>query len=437
MRKRILYLILLYFSIFYLSNSANLTIERSWEHEDKSGNYTPLVVSLTTEDTEYKAKPVDLICIVDVSGSMYGDKIDQVKYSLNYLVNRSESIDNFALVTFSSSSKIVHNFTKMTEENKSIFRKSIENLIANGDTNIYSGLEKGLNLLNNDYSSGERIASMILLSDGHDNYNPSGVISNFKNLMKTKNKTDYAFTVHTFGYGDNYNYELLKDISLIMDGSFFHVFNLAEIGDYYLTIYGFLSTVMDVNVKLEIESQFEIIEVYGQEDMHKAILKRDTISSFSVENIHIGDNVRIDDFCILSGRITIGDNIHIAAYSALYGGDAGIFVCDFANVSSRVCIYALSDDYSGETMTNPMIPEKYKNLAQEKVYIGRHVIIGSGCTILPGVSLKEGTAIGSMSLVKESTEPWKIYGGIPARFLKDRSMELLKLEKEFLESTVI
>ena len=219
---------------------------------------------------------------------MYGEKIAQVKYSLNYLVNRSESIDNFALVTFSSSAQIVHNFTKMTEENKVIFRKSIENLVANGNTNIYSGLEKGLNLLNNDYSSGERIASMILLSDGHDNYNPSGVISNFKNLMKTKNKTDYAFTVHTFGYGDNYNYELLKDISLIMDGSFFHVFNLAEIGDCYLTIYGFLSTVMDVNVKLEIESQFEIIEVYGQEDMHNAILKRDTISSFSVENIHIG-----------------------------------------------------------------------------------------------------------------------------------------------------
>ena len=72
---------------------------------------------------------------------MVGDKIDQVKYSLNYLVNRSESIDNFALVTFSSSAQIVHNFTKMTEENKVIFRKSIENLVANGNTNIYSGLD--------------------------------------------------------------------------------------------------------------------------------------------------------------------------------------------------------------------------------------------------------------------------------------------------------
>ena len=84
---------------------------------------------------------------MDVSGSMYGDKIDQVKYSLNYLVNRSESIDNFALVTFSDKSQIVHNFTKMTEDNKSLFRKSIEKLEAYGGTNIYSGLENGLKLL--------------------------------------------------------------------------------------------------------------------------------------------------------------------------------------------------------------------------------------------------------------------------------------------------
>ena len=181
----------------------------------------------------------------------------------------------------------------------------------------------------------------------------------------------------------------------------------------------------------------EELAALGLKSIGENVLLSRKVSIYGAENIQIGNNVRIDDFCILSGRITIGDNIHIAAYSALYGGDAGIFVCDFANVSSRVCIYALSDDYSGETMTNPMIPEKYKNLTQEKVYIGRHVIIGSGCTILPGVSLKEGTAIGSMSLVKESTEPWKIYGGIPARFLKDRSMELLKLEKEFLESTTI
>ena len=186
----ILYLFLIYFSLFNLSNSASLTIERSWAHEDKSGNYTPLVVTLSTDDVANKTKPVDLICIVDVSGSMRGEKIDQVKYSLNYLVNRSDASDNFALVTFTDDAQIIHNLTQMTEENKSIFRKSIEKLIDLYDTNIYSGLEKGLELLTHDYSSGERIASMILLSDGYDNYFENDLIPMFKDLMIRQNKTN-------------------------------------------------------------------------------------------------------------------------------------------------------------------------------------------------------------------------------------------------------
>lgn len=47
-------------------------------------------------------------------------------------------------------------------------------------------------------------------------------------------------------------------------------------------------------------------------------------SIYSPENISIGDNVRIDDFCILSGNITLGNYIHIAAYTALYGGEEGL-----------------------------------------------------------------------------------------------------------------
>lgn len=156
-------------------------------------------------------------------------------------------------------------------------------------------------------------------------------------------------------------------------------------------------------------------------------------SIYGARNIEIGNNVRIDDFCILSGKITLKNNIHIAAYSALYGSDVGIDIEDFANISSRVCIYAISDDYSGVSMTNPTIPDKYKNLEKAPVTIGNHVIVGTGSTILPGADLKIGTAVGAMSLVRKSTEPWKIYAGIPAKPIKDRSKKLLELERCYLE----
>lgn len=154
-------------------------------------------------------------------------------------------------------------------------------------------------------------------------------------------------------------------------------------------------------------------------------------SIYSPEKIVIGNNVRIDDFCILSGTIVLGNFIHIAAYCGLYGGQAGIKIEDFANLSSRNCIYAVNDDYSGESMTNPMVPDEYKKVFSCPVHIEKHVIIGSGCTILPGVKIAEGTAIGAMSLCKKSTEAWSIYVGIPAKQVKERKRNILDMEKKF------
>lgn len=154
---------------------------------------------------------------------------------------------------------------------------------------------------------------------------------------------------------------------------------------------------------------------------------------YSPGEIRIGNHVRIDDFCILSGRITIGNYVHINAFSGFFASDAGIELEDYVNLSSRITIYALSDDYSGETMTSPLIPEKYKNLTRAKVVVGKYTIIGTGTSILPGVVIGEGCAIGSMSLVKSSLEPWGIYAGIPCRYLKQRSRALLSLVKDDYE----
>lgn len=156
-------------------------------------------------------------------------------------------------------------------------------------------------------------------------------------------------------------------------------------------------------------------------------------SFYGKERIKIGNSVRIDDFCILSGNITIHNNIHIAAGCFLFGGDDGIEICDYANLSSRIAIYAKSDDYSGEYMTNPTIPEEFTNVIQKKVLINKHVIIGTGSVILPGVEIGEGTAIGALSLVIRTIPAWKIYAGIPAKPIKERKNDLLKYEKQFKE----
>lgn len=162
----------------------------------------------------------------------------------------------------------------------------------------------------------------------------------------------------------------------------------------------------------------------------------DKASIYGASRIHIGNNVRIDDFCVLSaghGGIRIGSYVHIAVGSSLIGADS-IVMEDFTTISSRVSLYSSSDDYSGGSMTNPMLPDSYKNVVNAPVRLGRHVIVGTGSVVLPGVYIKDGCAIGALSLVKENCDEFGIYVGAPARRIKERSRQLLNLEKLFFSN---
>jgi galactoside O-acetyltransferase len=182
-------------------------------------------------------------------------------------------------------------------------------------------------------------------------------------------------------------------------------------------------------------SQEELDKV-GFKSLGKNVLLSNTVRLYSPELISIGNNVRIDDYVFLSGDITLENNIHIAPYCALIGGagGAGIVMKNYSGCSSRVTVNAMTDDYSGEFMTNPTIPAEYTNVKRDKVVINEYAIIGATCVVLPGVEIGKGTAVGAMSMVTKSLPEWKICRGIPARVLKDRSKKLLELEKQFSET---
>lgn len=154
-------------------------------------------------------------------------------------------------------------------------------------------------------------------------------------------------------------------------------------------------------------------------------------SIYDPELISIGDHSRIDDFCVVSGNVTIGSCVHFPVFCNVGGGEPGITIEDFSCLAYGVHVFAQSDDYSGHTLTNSTVPDIYKSEIKKSVCIGRHCIIGACSVIMPGVVLAEGTAVGAMTLVTKSTEPWSIYVGIPARRLRPRSRDLLLLEAKY------
>lgn len=164
----------------------------------------------------------------------------------------------------------------------------------------------------------------------------------------------------------------------------------------------------------------------------------DRASFYGVGRIVLGNNVRIDDFCVLaagSGGIWIGNYVHIAVGSSLIGAGK-ITMSDFSGLSSRISIYSSSDDYSGAAMTNPTVPSNYTNVTHADVFLGRHVIVGSGSVILPGVTLEDGVAVGALSLVHKRCEAFGIYSGNPAKRISERKRDLLELEQRFVAGKV-
>lgn len=178
----------------------------------------------------------------------------------------------------------------------------------------------------------------------------------------------------------------------------------------------------------------DALHAMGFAEIGQNVKISDKAAIYGAEQMRIGDNSRIDDFCVVSGRVQIGRNVHIAPLCLVAGGAPGIVLGDFSGLAYSVRVFAQSDDYSGGTMTNPTIPSEYKMEHLAAVEIRRHVIVGTGSVICPGVTLGEGTAVGAMALVLRSTDAWSIYVGNPARKLRDRKRDLLLLERKYLES---
>jgi galactoside O-acetyltransferase len=174
----------------------------------------------------------------------------------------------------------------------------------------------------------------------------------------------------------------------------------------------------------------EDVSKLGLKSVGRNVRISDKASFYGAAGIAIGNNSRIDDFCVLSagdGGMVIGDNVHIAVFVSIIGAGS-VKISDFCNVSSRVAIYSSNDDYSGEFMTNPTVPRDLTNVTNGPVVFEKHVIVGSGSVVLPGVTLGEGVAIGALSLVNSSCDAFGIYAGVPAKRVKERSKKLLALE---------
>ena len=156
-------------------------------------------------------------------------------------------------------------------------------------------------------------------------------------------------------------------------------------------------------------------------------------SIYKPDQISLGNNVRIEDFCIISGPLIVGSYVHIAAGAILRPcPEYPIIFDDATGIAPRVTIFTTTDDYSGPFLFGPFFPEKFKNNRSGVVHLERFVLVGTQSVILPRVTLQEGTSVGAMTLITRTTKPWTVYFGIPAKRIGPRDSGVKDKYEQFI-----
>jgi galactoside O-acetyltransferase len=156
------------------------------------------------------------------------------------------------------------------------------------------------------------------------------------------------------------------------------------------------------------------VDVYINES---AIIKRPQLCD-------IGSHTAIDNGVTISTELIMGDYIHIAPYVVIIGGaESKLILEDFSFIAAGTKIVCGSEDYTGGGLVGPTIPKEMRVINYSTVKFEKYAGCGVNCSIMPGVTLAEGSILGANSLLTKDTEPWTIYVGSPAKPVKIRDKE--------------
>lgn len=150
------------------------------------------------------------------------------------------------------------------------------------------------------------------------------------------------------------------------------------------------------------------------------------------ELVKIGNHVAIDFGFVCTTKLEIGDYVHISPHVSVIGGkNTSLIIEDFCFISTGARMICGSEKFLGDGLVGPLIPEKYKdNQILEPIILKRFSGVCANSVVMPGVLMSEGSVLGANSFLKESTEPWTIYAGSPAKPVgkrkKDKSYEYSK-----------
>lgn len=255
---------------------------RNWNHAE------------SPQSSQDSRAPVDLVTVLDVSGSMSGTKLALLKRAMGFVIQNLGPSDRLSVIAFSSTARRHFPLRRMTETGKLEALQAVNSLVSSGGTNIAEGLRKGFKVVV-DRKWKNPVCSIILLSDGQDTYTISGTSmtrpqADYKSLLPTSihrnGSSGFRIPVHAFGFGSDHDAVSMHSISEISGGTFSFIEAEGVIQDAFAQCIGGLLSVVVQELQVKVESLHPRLEIGSiQAGSYKSSIMANAIMGF----VDVGD----------------------------------------------------------------------------------------------------------------------------------------------------
>ncbi|KAL6633966.1 hypothetical protein ACP70R_026637 [Stipagrostis hirtigluma subsp. patula] len=219
---------------------------------------TRRTVNATSAGCPTSRAPIDLVTVLDVSGSMAGTKLALLKRAMGFVIQHLGPSDRLSVIAFSSTARRLFHLRRMSHTGRQQALLAVNSLGAGGGTNIADALKKAAKVIE-DRKHRNPVCSIILLSDGQDTYNiPSnfrGARPDYRSLVPSSivNHTFGLVPVHGFGFGVDHDSGALHSIAEASGGTFSFIEDEGVIQDAFAQCIGGLLSVVVQDMKLNVE----------------------------------------------------------------------------------------------------------------------------------------------------------------------------------------
>jgi Ca-activated chloride channel family protein len=212
-------------------------------------------------EDETDRPPVNVVLVIDKSGSMRGERIAQAREAAMMAVDRLEKGDVLGVVAYSHEIEVLAPAGRL--RNAKAIREDILRLSADGRTALHAGVKEGLRQLS-EFRDPYVINRIILLSDGMANVGPS-TPAELEELGRDAAKDGISVT--TIGLGLGYNEDLMTRLALASDGNHAFVEHPADLVRIFNREFGDVLSAVggDVDVEIECPDGFSPVRALGRE----------------------------------------------------------------------------------------------------------------------------------------------------------------------------